>query len=476
MLDRLGETITAVASAAGSGRLGIVRMSGPRSIEIASRMATTSYAGVIREAPGSTRVDCRIAVDECGELPAACFVFRAPHSYTREHSVEFHTIGSPAVLEFVRQRAIALGAVPAQPGEFTARAFVNGAMDLSSAEAVAEVIQARSDTQLAAARRMMDGGLGKRIAALRDDLAQLLALVEADIDFAEEPIEFITPSDARDRLASVRERLCELLRGSAVSERFEVLPRVLLLGRPNAGKSTLMNALSGTSRAITAAAAGTTRDILSAPMRLGQGEAVLLDAAGVDESDDTVIAQARVMVWLEAASADVVCVVVDLTNLEWDRVRDLIAHLSVPRVVIAANKIDAVEDFPERASALHNLASAGPFDRGGPEVPVLCISARTGEGLSELQAAFVSALAEHATTTLGESMLITERQRAAIEGAGASIARAVDLGGFARETIDCAELLAFELREALETLGTVTGDVTTEDLLGQVFARFCIGK
>jgi len=476
MLDRIHDTIVAIATAPGSSPLGVVRLSGPASIEIAANMAKPESADSIRRAQGSTRIECHLSVETTGELPAACLVFRAPHSYTRQNAVEIHTIGSPAVLEFVRRRALELGAISALPGEFTARAFVNGAMDLASAEAVAGVIRARSDTQLAAARRMMDGALAQRITALRNELAELLALVEADIDFAEEPIEFISPSAARDSLGSVRATLDDLLRGSVTAERFDTLPRILLLGRPNAGKSTLMNALCGHSRAITAAVTGTTRDILSAPIRLGGAEATLLDAAGVDESDDEIIARARAMVLAEVDRVDLVCLVVDLTNPELTRVRGMIESLRSPRLIIAANKADVVNVECRIANSECRAGRARLEEFAVPDAPVVFVSALTGQGLNDLRTAFADTLSDQPTTTLGESILITERQGAAIRDAEASLTRAIELCQHAIETIDCADLLAFELREALNTLGTVTGAVTTEDLLGQVFARFCIGK
>ena len=468
MLDRLDETIVAISSAPGVGPVGIVRLTGPEAVSLVDRMARTTTNEPLTSCPPSTRVSGEVLFDAQLGLPAVFYVFRGPRSYTRQDLVEIHTVGSPPALELVRRRAIDLGAIPAGPGEFTARAFINGAMDLTRAEAVANLIRARSDTQLRASRRIMEGALSKQIVEMRDTLAELVALVEADIDFAEEPIDFITPIALRDRLGNVVARLSKLRTDAPSTERLDALPRILLLGPPNSGKSTLMNRLSGTSRAICAAAAGTTRDILSAPISLGPGEAILLDAAGVDVSADEIVAAARAMALATAERVDLVCLVVDLTNLDDDEVLGLARSLDIAKVVIAANKGDLV---PEQTS-IDAVERLNTWRLG----PVCLTSALCGTGIDALRRTFADQLAESVTTTMGEVVFLSERQRAALADAAGALERAVKLSETAAETIDCADLLAFELREALHFLGTITGEVTTEDLLTQVFANFCIGK
>ncbi len=360
MLDRLDETIIAVSSALGRGPLGILRLTGPEAIEIVDAVAFLPAGRRLSGAPGWTRTRGEVLLDADARVPGDFLLFRAPRSYTRQDIVEIHTIGSPPLLEIIRKRALQLGARPAQPGEFTARAFLSGRIDLASAEAVAGVIRAQSDTQLRAARRMMDGALADRLREARDELGELLALVEADIDFAEEPIEFITPPELVVRLDNVRAQLTAITDRGVSVERLENLPRILLLGPPNAGKSTLMNRLSGTDRAICAAVAGTTRDILSAPVQLGRIEAILLDAAGIDASQDEIIAQARAMVLNEAERVDALCIVLDVTIPPDAAFLKIVRTLPMPRRVIAANKSDRIrEAAPADELSGHQKAAVG---------------------------------------------------------------------------------------------------------------------
>lgn len=478
MLDRLNETIVAISSAPGRGAVGILRLSGAKSFPIAEQLGQCRNANQLSNHRGFTRVEGEVLVDESLSIPASFYLFRAPRSYTRQDLVEVHTIGSPAILDMVRKRAMALGALPAEPGEFTARAFFGGGMGLAAAEGVAGVIRARTDAQLRAARRLMDGALAERVRTARDALAELLALVEADIDFAEEPIDFISPTKLNERVSAIDEGLASLLKTPDTLERLDALPRVLLFGAPNAGKSTLMNRLSGTDRAICAAVAGTTRDILSAPVRIGGGEAVVLDAAGVDESGDGVIATARRLVLSEAGRVDLICVVIDASAIDFDRSMATARSLEAGRFLVVLNKCDllkgvqAGEPAPESGAIDARIRKVAHENLG----PVCIVSALSGEGLDDLKRMMADALALEGGTSGAELLVLSERQQQAIQAASASLRRAVELAREADATIDCADLLAFELRDALDALGAVMGEVTTEDLLGQVFARFCIGK
>ncbi len=468
MLDRIDDTIVAVSSAPGYGAVALIRLSGPHAMTIADRMSRTTDDIPLSDRTGSSRIVGEVAIEEGLYLPAIFYVFRTPHSYTRQDIVEIQTVGSPSSAELVRKRAIHFGAIPALPGEFTARAFLEGAMDLSQAEAVGGLIRAQTDTQLRAARRIMAGVLAEQLTRSRDALAELLALVEADIDFSEEPIEFITPPELCTRLDEVSSQLEGLRTGAPSVERFEVLPRILLLGPPNAGKSSLMNRLSGIPRAICEAVAGTTRDILSAPISLGRGEAILLDAAGIDHSTDEIVAASRAMAMSTAAEVDLVCLVVDATNPAAGEMLDRSPEIDSGHSVIAINKCDLVSgDESTRLTRLWEQREIGP---------VCQTSALSGAGIEHLRETLRRALGDSGPSASAEAVYLTDRQRSAIAEAIEALKRAMALSRESRQTIDCADLLAFELRETLDALGAVTGDVTTEDLLTKVFANFCIGK
>ena len=468
MLDRIDSTIVAISSAPGYGVLGIVRLSGPQAIGLVDRIARLPGSTRLVDQTGHSRIAGDVEVQDGLSVPADFYIFRGPRSYTRQDIVEIHTIGSPSVLELVRAACLHLQAVPAEPGEFTARAFLHGAMDLTKAEAVAATIRAQTDTQLSASRRMMDGSCAGRINEIKNEIGEIVALVEADIDFAEEPIEFITPGTLRDRLGKILAQLDEFIRGSPWAERLNVLPHILLLGPPNAGKSSVMNRLCKTSRAICAAASGTTRDILAAPLRLKTREVILLDTAGVDASYDEILSQARALTLSAAEQVDLVCLVVDITQPVNDRMIETIADLPIDRLLVVANKVDLLSS--EQLDTQLGLWASRDL---GPICPV---SAKTGDRVESLRECLENALGELATTMGGESLLATRRQQEAVGHAGEALRRAVDLCKSVSETIDCADVLAFELRESLDALGAVTGEVTTEDLLTRVFADFCIGK
>lgn len=468
MIDRLDDTIVAISSAPGRAPVGIVRLSGPQAGSIITGMLVGGADHKAADLPGSRRLCTELVLGDGLHLPAVVHLFRAPRSSTRQDMAEILTIGSPPVLEMVCKRCLALGARPAEAGEFTARAFLNGALSLAQAEAVTGLISAQSDAQLRAARRLRDGALTQAATSARDELARILALVEAGIDFVDEPIEFISPAELHRDLRNIVERLDELARSSVTQERLDAVPTVLLAGAPNAGKSTLLNALTGTSRAICAAVAGTTRDILSAPMRWSTGEALLLDSAGIDASTDEVLSLARSRALETLTKVDLCLLVVDATA---ECPRDLVARLQSerPRDVLAVgSKLDLLDPASrfEVGSRLESLGFGRPC----------VVSACTGEGIEELRDTIAARFADRAYTMHGEALVLSARQMEAIREAGAAASRAINLAASCDTTADRAEFLAFELREALDAIGAVTGEVTTEDLLGEVFSRFCIGK
>ncbi|MBK8268909.1 MAG: 50S ribosome-binding GTPase [Planctomycetes bacterium] len=248
------------------------------------------------------------------ELPASLLCFRAPRSYTGQDTIELHTIGSPVLLGMIVEIFLAGGARRAEPGEFTARAFLAGKLDLSQVHAVAGLIAARSDMQLRAAQSLLHGALSQRANEAREELADLLSLVEGAMDFADEPIEFITADALRERLSKTHAMLSATIDAGHRAERWGGLPRVLLVGRPNAGKSSLLNALTGIHRAIASPIAGTTRDAISAPLNLGETECLLIDIAGLDDATNELDRIAQHLAHQAIQDADLILEVIDPTD------------------------------------------------------------------------------------------------------------------------------------------------------------------
>lgn len=472
MFDCLDDTIVAISSPPGLGPRGIVRLSGPQALPLAEGVFETDHEPSLGRLPGHRRVDGRLRLDEAVRVPAQVYVFRAPASFTGQDVVEFHLIGSPPVLAMLVEVLTASGARHAGPGEFSARAFFTGKIDLTHAEGVAAIINARSDAQLRASQALLQGQLGRRSTALRDQLTDLLARIEAEIDFAEERMEFVSPNEVRQTVATVSDSLRRLLAESISVERLEFLPEVMLVGPPNAGKSTLFNRLTGMERAIASATAGTTRDVLAAPVSVPGGEVMLMDSAGLttDLGADGVVSPIEQMAWSltcrRLASADMLLLIVPLADLASDEPRRLRELLPARPTRVVANKIDLCP--PCRRRELLTAADT--------TTSVIPVSALTGEGLDLLRQAISESLCAAAESHAWDALALSNRQRNALGDALAALNRAGQLWASSSEFADCAELLAIEIRDAIDALSSLTGEVTTEELLDRVFSRFCIGK
>jgi tRNA modification GTPase len=431
------DTIAAISSSVGPAARMIVRLSGPAAIDLAGRLVP----GLQVAAASAQRRTMSI---RGMNLPAWCYVFIAPHSYTGQDLVELHIPGSPLLARTVLDDLFRLGARSAEPGEFTARAYYSGRIDLTQAEGVAATISAMNQAELSAARRLASGELAQHLRPSMDLLAETLALIEVAIDFSDEDVTFLSARQVAERIGRIEAELGELIAGSARFERLSHEPRIVLCGRPNAGKSTLLNALAGYERAIVSPIAGTTRDVIWADVRLRRGIVRVIDAAGIDESSPGgSLEQAmhkRAVTAIEQAD-----VVVALRELADDRPLPDLGR--VPDLVVRT-KLDLALD-------LH----------GGDEIAV---SALTGAGLDRL----IEALDQLAFGQAGgePSLALNARHVAAIGEARAALARA------AGDASHSAELLAFELRQALDALGRIGGEVSPDDVLGLVFSRFCIGK
>ena len=440
-----GDTIAAVSSAPPPAERVVVRLSGPSAIAVAHL-----HAEVVPAIRGAALTSWNVAPDLA--VPATLAVFPAPRSYTGEDVVEIGLPGSPWIISHVMDALLAHpGVRPAEPGEFTARAFLSGKLDLTAAEGVAAAVCAADLRQLRAARQLLAGTLATETRALVSQLANLLALLEAGIDFTEEDISFVSPSDLLDGIAALRAATDAILARGRTFGRFSLIPTVALVGLPNAGKSTLINRLAGKSRAVTSDLAGTTRDLISEDIRLPRGVVRFVDTAGIDAAPaapetpsvlDDIAASMQIRTAAAAATADLLLRVLpcDDTRAPWP--------LSRPPDLTVLTKSDL---YP-------------PRDPGPDALPV---SALTGAGMDGLRSRLdLLCFGESG----GEGLALTARHIAHLRDASAALDRAASAAPLGDE------LAAAALRDALDALGRITGEVSPDDVLGRVFATFCIGK
>jgi len=468
-------TIAAVSSPPGPGRRGVLRLSGPRAREIVN-VVFASDVGAL-EASTARCVRAGRLDDGTGTQPARLLWMPGPHSYTREDVAELHVPGSPPLVARALARLLECGAEAARPGEFTRRAFLNGRIDLTRAEGVLELVQATSEAERRAAVHLLGGGLDRRVRPLRDRLDETRALLEASLDFDETDTGHVPAAELARGLADVARRLDEALSWEVARQPPSALPRVVLFGAPNAGKSSLFNRLAA-GRALVSDLAGTTRDSLRAlwnpddPERSGGSALLLVDSPGLDSRVRTgPDASAQHLAAREWASAELVLWVVDAANATaGDLERQLADAPPEAPILCAWNQIDRSEASGSPAGDVAEL-----FDRRG--VLALPVSARTGEGLGEL-AARVAARFRAAGPgadggeEAGVGRELFARHRRALEEAAEELARA-------RAALDSGvplDLVAETLRGATQALDGIEGRTTPEDLLDRIFARFCLGK
>ncbi len=457
------DTIVAVSSPRGAAARGIVRLSGADSRRIADALFVEPDGRRLAEADEAACVEGQLLLAGAA-MPAAVYVFVAPKSYSREDVVELHTLGSPGVLAMIVDACLQLGARAAEPGEFTARAFLAGALDLSQVHGIAGMIAARSDDQLRAAERLLHGALAREAHAAREELADLLSLVEGAMDFADEPIEFITPQALLERLAAVRDRLLATRAAGLRAERWGQLPQVVLTGAPNVGKSSLLNRLSGLDRAICASIAGTTRDVLSAPLEIDGFECLLIDVAGWQLDAIGLEGQAQAGAAQAVQAADMVLHVVDTIEAAMTPdARPFAESASDRPVLLVLNKADLLGE--ESRAELAGM---------GREVCITC--ALDGTGCDELKKRIRTQLAGRAVDVHDGAIAMMAEHRAALERAVEALGSAIELADAGDASLQDVDLVAAELRLSAEELGTLVGTEDVEDLLGRIFARFCVGK
>jgi tRNA modification GTPase len=449
------DTIVALATPTGVGAIGVIRLSGDRAIEIVNE--------VFKPKDLSTQASHTIhygRIESAGrvydEVVASLYI--APRSYTKENVVEISCHGSPFIQESILQLFVEKGARFARPGEFTQRAFLNGAFDLAQAEAVADVIAADSAAAQNAALHQLRGGFSKELAALREELIHFASLIELELDFGEEDVEFADRQDLEDLvnqlLANIRPLVASFRTGNAVKNGVATV----IVGKPNAGKSTLLNALLNEDRAIVSDIAGTTRDSLEDEWTLGGIKFRLVDTAGLRETTDVIEALGveRTQAWVK--KAQVVIYMADATSetpAGFALGVEALGAIDIP-VIKLLNKVDQIADLSTFQAAIPDL------------IP---ISAKNRSGLNDLETALLEVIGLDQVNTNGtlvtnlrhyQQLLQTQET---LEGVLAAL-----------KTGLTGDLIAQDLRYALHHLGEITGQISNDDLLKNIFGKFCIGK
>lgn len=447
------DIIAAIATPHGRGGVGIVRISG--------HTLEPFIGTLIDQLPQPRQAALKPFRDDRGEEIDRGLVlyFPAPGSYTGEETLELHGHGGPVIMDQLLRRVLGLGARMARPGEFSERAFLNGKLDLAQAEAVADLIAATTEEAARGALRTLKGQFSTLVNALRQDIGELRVYVEAAIDFPEEEIDFLSGGKVEETLVNLHQQVTDILAKASRGRLLKEGIKVVIAGAPNAGKSSLLNALAESDRAIVTDVAGTTRDVLSEQININGLPVIIVDTAGLRVSPDQIEKEGIRRAWQQIADADRILWVVDGSKLATQAECDWLEY---------------EQRYPERDNVTVVL-NKQDLCRGNQNVSALkrphrVVSALTGQGMSELK----QHLHEIAGFASGESSAFTARRRhlEALEDTGSHLRRGLEY----LLHDGSGELVAEELRQAQQALGQITGEVSSDDLLGEIFASFCVGK
>jgi tRNA modification GTPase len=492
----LDDTIVAIATPPGRGGIGVVRIAGPRSVQIARPMLRLKHElepgrAVFGELvqPGGDGVsdaqfpvssdpatgNSRLDTGNSGRIDEVVVsYFAKPHSYTTDDIVEISAHGSPVVLLHIVELCVAAGARLAEPGEFTMRAFLNDRIDLTQAEAVRDLIDSQTLYQARIAAQQLEGALSKRLQPIKQKLVELIAVLEAGIDFAEDDVSVLPNGPILERIAGVRQPLDQLAATFAYGKIVHQGLTLAIVGRPNVGKSSLFNRLVERERAIVTATPGTTRDLVSETVAIGGIPIQLVDTAGIrqalDEAESIGIRKS-----MEAlADADLVLVVLDLSQPATAEDEELIRQATNRPVIVVENKSDLLATDREghgRANLAQESGRASALEKSN-DAPRVRASALTGAGIGELRIEILRHIGGEAGTQPEAGFLTNVRHRGLVLEALA----ALDSAARAVTNKVPHEMLLLDLYSALRPLDAVTGETTTDDILNLIFSTFCIGK
>ena len=489
----IAHTICAPATSVGAGAVSIIRVSGPEALAVADRIVSFRNGSCASSSGYTLKFGTVEGLDD-----VLVSVFRAPHSYTGEDSVEISCHASPYIVERILQMLVDAGAVPAEPGEFTRRAFVNGRMDLAQAEAVADLIASENEASHHVAMHQLRGGISSELQVLRSQLLDITSLMELELDFSDEDVEFADRGQLLSLLDSALSHLKKLTDSFRLGNAIRRGVPVAIVGATNTGKSTLLNALLGEDRAIVSPVAGTTRDTVEEVFNIDGITFRLIDTAGIRDTSDEIESIGIGRTFEKLMLADSVIAVFDVctpTDELVSEFRDIVSrvNLKTQQLVIVLNKADLLEGFDDARERLAAGDVIEPKNGQNPailavnknvtefnkvvllaenKVAMMAISAKSGFNLDKLS----KTLSDHQKARISDAGTATLVSNARHYNALKSASRALSLARSGVASRTPSDLVSQDLREALYHLGTITGSITTDEVLGNIFRKFCIGK